>query len=69
MTIKPPKPLSGMTENGARWAYRLMEREAYGEQLPLVSKDAWREVLGYAKNVDARAAFKAHMAQNQEATR
>jgi hypothetical protein len=46
--------LPGTTKAGTRWAYLLMEREANGEQLPYISTSAWREVLGYGKDEDAK---------------
>lgn len=47
----------GMTADGARWAFALMQREASGEQLPSVSTAAWREVLGFGKDVTAKHAM------------
>lgn len=67
MKLHPPKLLPGMTEQGARWAYRLMEREANGEQLPSISRSSWREVLGYSPDIDAKAALEAHRAQQRAA--
>lgn len=67
MKLHPPKLLPGMTEQGARWAYRLMEREANGEQLPSISRSSWSEVLGYAASVDAKAAFEAHRSPHRAA--
>lgn len=40
-----------------QWAVNLMEREARGEQLPMVSMESWREVLGYPKDTDAKKAL------------
>lgn len=39
---------------GKQWAYRLMEQEATGEELATVAMDAWREVLGYPKDANAK---------------
>lgn len=55
MSIHPPKPKKGTTPEGIQWAYRLVAREAAGEHLPMVSRQAWREVLGYAPDADAKA--------------
>lgn len=55
MSIHAPKPKKGTTPEGLQWAYLLVGREASGEQLPMVSRQAWREVLGYAPDVDAKA--------------
>jgi len=65
MKLHPPRLLPGMTEEGARWAFRLMEREANGEQLQAISKSSWREVLGYGPDDDAKAALEAHRAQQR----
>lgn len=54
MNMKP-----GMTTGGAAWAFRLMAREAGGEQLESISQESWREVLGYPKDQDARQAMEA----------
>lgn len=48
-------PLPGTTPAGTKWAYALIEREASGEQLPEISRQSWREVLGYASDADAKA--------------
>ena len=37
-----------------QWAVNLVKREASGEQLEIVSTEAWREVLGYGKDADAK---------------
>lgn len=42
-----------------QWAVSLITREAGGEALQQVSMDAWREVLGYPKDQDARQALEA----------
>lgn len=55
MSIHAPKPKKGTTPEGIQWAYRLVGREASGEQLPMVSRQSWREVLGYAPDADAKA--------------
>ena len=52
MNMKP-----GMTADGAKWAFRLMAREASGEQLESISKESWREVLGYPSDMDAKQAL------------
>ena len=36
-----------------QWAVNLMKREADGESLPQISKESWREVLGFDKTVSA----------------
>lgn len=64
---EPPKPKKGMTEEGSRWAFRLMEREARGDVLPSISRSAWREVLGYSPDADAKAALDAHRSQHRAA--
>jgi hypothetical protein len=38
-----------------QWAVDLVKREAGGDQLEVVSLEAWREVLGYDKDADAKA--------------
>lgn len=53
MSNLTPNPLQGTTKEGTRWAFALIEREASGEQIPYISRSAWREVLGYAPDVDA----------------
>lgn len=63
MNILAPKPKKGATPEGIQWAYRLVSREASGEHLPMVSRQAWREVLGYAHDVDARAVLEALLKQ------
>ena len=51
----------GYTFNGVlithykQWAVELMKREANNEQIPVVSMEAWREVLGFAKDYSAKA--------------
>ena len=51
----------GYTFNGVlithykRWAVALMKREASGEQIPYISREAWREVLGFSKDYSAKA--------------
>lgn len=65
MKLHPSILLPGMTEEGAHWAYRLMEREARGDVMPMVSRNAWREVLGYAQGDDAKAALEACLAQER----
>lgn len=62
-----PNPLPGTTPDRIRWTYRLIEREAAGEQLPEISKQAWREVLGYPMDTDAKAALEAIKAQRTAA--
>ena len=52
-----PQPLPGTTKEGTRWAYRLMEREASGESLPIISTEAWRHVLGFPKDMSAKNAL------------
>lgn len=37
------------------WAINLVKREAGGEQLEISSTEAWREVLNYGKDADAKA--------------
>lgn len=53
-------PLPGTTPDGTKWAVSLMQREAGNEVLHAVSRSAWREVLGYAQDVDAKKALAAH---------
>lgn len=50
-----------------QWAYELMVREAAGEHLPIVSMEAWREVLGYPKEQDAKQALEAVKKQKEAA--
>lgn len=50
-----------------QWAYELMVREAGGEQLPVISTAAWRDVLGYPKDQGARAALEAVKRQQEAA--
>ncbi len=38
-----------------QWAVNLVRREASGEQIEIVSAEAWREVLNYGKEADAKA--------------
>jgi len=40
-----------------QWAVDLMRREAGGEQIPMVSMESWREVLGYPKDMSAKKAL------------
>lgn len=49
--------LPGTTKGGTAWAYRLMQREAAGESIEHVSVLAWREVLGFGKDVTAKHAM------------
>lgn len=49
-------PLPGTTKEGIRWAHALLNREAAGEQLPAISCAAWREVLGFGADIDAKRA-------------
>lgn len=65
MKLHPPKLLPGMTEEGARWAYRLMERDARGDAMQAISRSSWREVLGYAADVNAKDALKAYREHEQ----
>jgi hypothetical protein len=58
-------PVPGTTPPGTKWAVRLMEREASGEALHSISSSAWREVLGYAADVNAKDALKAYRTQEQ----
>jgi hypothetical protein len=37
-----------------QWAVNLVKREASGESMPIVSTEAWREVLGYGKDANAK---------------
>lgn len=52
--------MSDITVNGVvvtpfkRWALNLVRREAAGEQLQLISTEAWREVLNYGKDANAK---------------
>lgn len=39
-----------------KWAVNLMLREARGEQLPHISKESWREVLGFDTDQSAKKA-------------
>ena len=50
-----------------QWAFDLMVREAAGEQLPVISTAAWREVLGYPKDKDAKQALEAVKRQQEAA--
>ncbi len=47
----------GDAKAGTKWAVDLMEREAGGETLDVVSADAWRDVLGFAPDVEAKQAM------------
>jgi hypothetical protein len=38
-----------------QWAVNLVKREAGGEQLDIAANEAWREVLNYGKDADAKA--------------
>lgn len=49
----------GTTKAGTKWAYALMEREANGEALINHAAKAWREVLGYPADMDAKQALEA----------
>jgi len=57
----------GATEAGTKWAVRLLEREASGEALHSISRSAWRDVLGYGPDADAKAALEAFRAQERAA--
>lgn len=59
--------LPGTTKAGTKWAYSLMEREARGEAVNHIAAQYWREALGYAPDADAKAALKAHQAQEAAA--
>jgi hypothetical protein len=37
-----------------QWAVNLVKREAAGEQLAITSSEAWREVLNYGKDANAK---------------
>lgn len=50
-------PLPGTTKEGTKWAVRLMEREVRGDVLHSISRSAWREVLGYPVDMDAKTAI------------
>jgi hypothetical protein len=50
-----------------QWAVNLMHREAGGEMLESISKEAWREVLGYPKDQDAKQALEAVKKQQEAA--
>lgn len=41
------------------WAYRLMEREASGEQINVIAAQFWREALGLPADMDAKKALQA----------
>jgi len=49
--------LPGTTKAGTQWAYRLMEREAAGEQVDSLAVISWREALGYPADMDAKTAL------------
>ncbi len=36
------------------WTLELVKREASGERLPMISEQAWREVLGFDKDIAAK---------------
>ena len=38
------------------WAVNLLKREASGEQIEVIAAESWREVLGYPKDHQAKAA-------------
>lgn len=40
-----------------QWAVNLIKREASGEDLQSISRESWREVLGYQKNYSAKKAL------------
>jgi hypothetical protein len=50
-----------------QWAVDLMQREAGGESIPIVSMESWREVLGYPKDQDAKKALEAVKRQQEAA--
>lgn len=50
-----------------QWAVDLMKREAGGEQLPVVSAESWREVLGYPADTNAKQALESVKKQKEAA--
>jgi len=38
------------------WAVNMLRREAAGEQIEVIAAESWREVLGYPKDQEAKAA-------------
>lgn len=52
-------PLPGTTKEGTKWAVRLMEREARGDQVDEITRQFWREDLGYPADRDANKALEA----------
>lgn len=44
----------GTTKAGTQWAYRLMEREAGGEQINIIAAKFWREAFGLNSDADAK---------------
>lgn len=51
--------LPGTTAAGTAWAYRLMQREAAGEQVDCVAAQFWREALGFSNDTTAKQALEA----------
>jgi hypothetical protein len=56
-----------MVDKYKQWAVNLMHREAGVEMLESISKEAWREVLGYPKDQDAKQALEAVKKQQEAA--
>lgn len=48
-----------MSAGNKDWAYRLMKREASGEQINIIAAQFWREALGYPKDTTAKQAMEA----------
>ena len=59
--------LPGTTKAGTKWAVRLMEREAGGEALHSISSSAWRDVLGFTADIDAKKALESTKQQQEAA--
>ena len=63
--------MNDITINGVQitqykqWAVNLIKREASGDHLEVVSKESWREVLGYPKDYDAKKALGDVLASEQ----
>lgn len=46
------------TEPGKEWAVVMMRREAAGEAVAFLGRQVWREVLGFARDIDAADAVR-----------
>lgn len=59
--------LPGTTKAGTKWAVRLMEREASGEQVDAIACQFWREALGYPADIDAKKVLESTRRQQEAA--